>query len=286
MLRSMLRCAGPAGLLASGFAAAANANARCDSKPGRLQGRSTIVTGGASGMGAASAKLFAAEGAKVTVVDVNGEGAAAVAAQIRATGGTAIAVTADLTDEAAVTRAVQTAEAAHGPCTALFNVAGGMVIKPFLELTRQDWDGLMAKNVTTMFLMTRAALPGMIAAGGGSIVCMSSVSAMYATPTEVAYNASKGACHMLARAVGVEFKDRGVRVNTVCPGFVDTPHGRNELRDLQAHGVPATEEDIAKLQGRLGRPEDIAYVALFLLSDESCFMTCSHVTADGGLSAE
>ena len=237
-------------------------------------------------MGAASAKLFAAEGAKVTVVDVNDEGAAAVAAQIRATGGTAIAVTADLTDEAAVTRAVQTAEAAHGPCTALFNVAGGMVIKPFLELTRQDWDGLMAKNVTTMFLMTRAALPGMIAAGGGSIVCMSSVSAIYATPTEVAYNASKGACHMLARAVGVEFKDRGVRVNTVCPGFVDTPHGRNELRDLQAHGVPATEEDIAKLQGRLGRPEDIAYVALFLLSDESCFMTCSHVTADGGLSAE
>ena len=89
-----------------------------------------------------------------------------------------------------------------------------------------------------------------------------------------------------ARAVGVEFKDRGVRVNTVCPGFIDTPHGRNELRDLQAHGVPATEEDIAKLQGRLGRAEDIAYVALFLLSDESCFMTCSHVTADGGLSAE
>ena len=180
MLRSMLRRAGPAGFaLAGGFAAA---NARCDSKPGRLQGRSTIVTGGASGMGAASAKLFAAEGAKVTVIDVNGEGAANVAAQIRASGGTAIAVTADLTDEAAVIGAVQVAEAVHGPCTALFNVAGGMVIKPFLELTRDDWDGLMAKNVTTMFLMTKAALPGMVAAGGGSIVCMSSVSAMYAAP--------------------------------------------------------------------------------------------------------
>ena len=113
---------------------------------------------------------------------MNGEGAANVAAQIRASGGTAIAVTADLTDEAAVIGAVQVAEAVHGPCTALFNVAGGMVIKPFLELTRDDWDGLMAKNVTTMFLMTKAALPGMVAAGGGSIVCMSSVSAMYATP--------------------------------------------------------------------------------------------------------
>jgi len=99
-------------------------------------------------MGAASAKLFAAEGAKVAVVDVNGEGAAAVAAQICASGGTAIAVTADLTDEAQVIRAVTRIEAAHGPCTALFNVAGGMVIKPFLELTREDWDGLMAKNAT------------------------------------------------------------------------------------------------------------------------------------------
>ena len=286
-----MRRIAPASLIASGVALVSNGpsglqHASCESKPGRLQGRSTIVTGGASGMGAASAKLFAAEGAKVAVVDVNGEGAAAVAAQICASGGTAIAVTADLTDEAQVIRAVTRIEAAHGPCTALFNVAGGMVIKPFLELTREDWDGLMAKNATSMFLMTKAALPGMVAAGGGSIVCMSSVSAMYATPTECAYNASKGACHMLARAVGVEFKDRGVRVNTVCPGFIDTPHGRQEIADLTAQGVPCTEADIIKMQGRLGRAEDIANVALFLLSDESSFMTCSHVTADGGLSAE
>lgn len=276
-----------ASLLSGGFAwSSLQMPMRCEKGQGRLQGRAAIVTGGASGMGAAGAKLFAAEGAKVAVVDINGVGAAAVVAEIHASGGVAIAVEADLTDEAAVEHAVQTAEAAHGPCTALFNVAGGMVIKPFLELTRQDWDGLMAKNVTSMFLMTRAALPSMVAAGGGSIVCMSSVSAMYATPTEVAYNASKGACHMLARAVGVEFKDRGVRVNTVCPGFIDTPHGRAEIRDLTAQGVQCTEADIVKMQGRLGRPQDIANVALFLLSDESSFMTCSHVTADGGLSAE
>lgn len=276
-----------ASLLSGGFAwSSLQMPVRCEERQGRLQGRAAIVTGGASGMGAASAKLFAAEGAKVAVVDINGVGAAAVVAEIHASGGVAIAVEADLTDEAAVEHAVQTAEAAHGPCTALFNVAGGMVIKPFLELTRQDWDGLMAKNATSMFLMTRAALPSMVAAGGGSIVCMSSVSAMYATPTEVAYNASKGACHMLARAVGVEFKDRGVRVNTVCPGFIDTPHGRAEIRDLTAQGVQCTEADIVKMQGRLGRPQDIANVALFLLSDESSFMTCSHVTADGGLSAE
>ena len=260
----------------------------CQSSPsgkGRLDGRSAIVTGGASGMGKASAMLFAAEGAKVCIVDINGAGARTVAAEIVRNGGVCISVQADLTDKAAVDAAVKTAEEAHGPCTALFNVAGGMVIKPFLELTRDDWDGLMAKNVTSMFLMTQAVLPGMLRAGGGSIVCMSSISAIYATPTEVAYNASKGACHMLARSVGVEFRDRNVRVNSVCPGFIDTPHGRAEIRDLTAQGVECTEGDIVKAQGRLGRPIDIANVALFLLSDEASFVTGAHVTADGGFSA-
>ena len=265
--------------------ATSTSTCRSSAGTGRLHGRSTIVTGGASGMGAASAKLFAAEGAKVAVVDINGAGARTVAADIVAGGGTAIAVQADLTDKMAVDAAVKAAEEAHGPCTALFNVAGGMVIKPFLELTRGDWDGLMAKNVTSMFLMTQAVMPGMLRAGGGSIVCMSSISAIYATPTEVAYNASKGACHMLARSVGVEFRDRNVRVNTVCPGFIDTPHGRAEIRDLTSHGVDCTEADIVKAQGRLGRPVDIANVALFLLSDEASFVTCAHVTADGGFSA-
>ncbi|EOD10335.1 short-chain dehydrogenase [Emiliania huxleyi CCMP1516] len=136
-----------------------------------------------------------------------------------------------------------------------------------------------------MFLMTRAVLPGMLKAGGGAIVCTSSISAVFATPGEVLYDASKGACHMFARAVAVEFRDRGVRCNTVCPGFVDTPHGRKEIRELTALGVPASEQDIAEAQGRLGQPDDIAKVALFLLSDDSSFVTGSHVFADGGFSA-
>ncbi|EOD07195.1 short-chain dehydrogenase [Emiliania huxleyi CCMP1516] len=247
----------------------------CDRRTGRLEGRSTIVTGAASGMGAASAKLFAAEGAKVAVVDVNAAGAEAVAAEIRAAGGVAIAVS----------EAVAAAEAAHGPCVCLFNHAGGLSVKPFLDLTLAEWDALFAKNVTSMFLMTRAVLPGMLKAGGGAIVCTSSISAVFATPGEVLYDASKGACHMFARAVAVEFRDRGVRCNTVCPGFVDTPHGRKEIRELTALGVPASEQDIAEAQGRLGQPDDIAKVALFLLSDDSSFVTGSHVFADGGFSA-
>ena len=156
---------------------------QCDSKrPGRLEGRSTIVTGAASGMGKASAKLFASEGAKVAVVDVNGPGAEAVASEIRACGGVAIAVACDLTSEKEVASAVKTIEAAHGPCRALFNHAGGLSVKPFLELTLTEWNGLFARNVNSMFLMTREVLPGMLKAGGGAIVCTSSISAVYATP--------------------------------------------------------------------------------------------------------
>lgn len=269
---------------------------------GRLEGRSTIVTGAASGMGEASAKLFAAEGAKVAVVDINSSGAVRVAAEIRAAGGRAIAVPCDLTNEGDVKAAVRRIEAAHGPCTHLFNHAGGITIKPFLELTLEDWEALFARNVTSMFLMTKYALPGMLQAGGGAIVCTSSISAVYATPTEVLYDATKGACHQFARAIAVEYRDRNVRCNTVCPGFIgacipsisprvpiapaDTPHGRREIRELQALGVDGTSEaDIIAAQGRIGRPADVATAALFLLSDDASFVTGAHLFVDGGFSA-
>jgi NAD(P)-dependent dehydrogenase (short-subunit alcohol dehydrogenase family) len=251
----------------------------------RLAGKATIVTGAASGMGAASARLFAAEGATVAIVDINEEGALAVAAEIRSAGGSARAFGCDLGDETQVQRTVATIEGAHGPTQALFNHAGGITIKPFLELSVADWDGLMARNVKSMFLMTRAALPGMIAAGGGAIVCTSSISAVYATPMEVLYDTTKGACHMFARAIAVEFRDRNIRCNSVCPGFIDTPHGQREMRELQALGVPASEADIAAQQGRLGRPMDVATAALFLLSDEAGFITGTHLFVDGGFSA-
>lgn len=251
----------------------------------RLAGKTTIVTGAASGMGAASAQLFAAEGASVALVDINEEGAQTIAAEIRNAGGTARAFGCDLSDEVQVRRTVAAIETACGPTRALFNHAGGITIKPFLELSVADWDALMNRNVKSMFLMTRAALPAMIAAGGGAIVCTSSISAVYATPMEVLYDTTKGACHMFARAIAVEFRDRNVRCNSVCPGFIDTPHGRREMRELQSLGVPASEVDIAAAQGRLGRPPDIANAALFLLSDEASFITGAHLFVDGGFSA-
>lgn len=133
--------------------------------------------------------------------------------------------------------------------------------------------------------MTRTVLPHMIAAGGGSIVCTSSISAVAATPTEVVYNATKGACHMFARAIAVEFRDRNIRCNTVCPGFIDTPHGRREIRELTAHGVDASEATIAAQQGRLCSPEEVAKAALFLASDDASFVTGAHLFVDNGFTA-
>lgn len=252
---------------------------------GRLAGKTAIISGGATGMGGAAALLFAAEGAAVAIIDRNLAEARARVAEITAAGGRATAIEADVSDEAQVATAVEAATAAHGPANVLFNHAGTIVIKPFLETTLAEWEWLHAVNVRSMFLMTRAVLPGMIAQGGGSIVCTSSISAVAGTPMEVLYDTTKGAVHMFARAIAVEFRDRGIRCNAVCPGFIKTPHGLREVRELQALGVDVSEAAIAAAQGRIGTPEEVAQAALFLASDEASFVNGTHLFVDNGFTA-
>jgi NAD(P)-dependent dehydrogenase (short-subunit alcohol dehydrogenase family) len=252
---------------------------------GRLAGKVVIVSGGATGMGGAASSLFAAEGAKVAVVDRNLEAARDRVEAIRREGGVAEAFGADVSVAAEVEAAVRVAEAAHGPANVLFNHAGTIVIKPFLETTEEEWDWLHAVNVRSMFLMTKAVLPGMLAQGGGSIVCTSSISAVAGTPMEVLYDTTKGAVHMFARAIAVEFRDRGIRCNAVCPGFIETPHGLREVRDLQALGVDVSEDAIRTAQGRIGKPEEVARAALFLASDEASFVNGAHLFVDNGFTA-
>jgi NAD(P)-dependent dehydrogenase (short-subunit alcohol dehydrogenase family) len=236
-------------------------------------------------MGGAASSLFAAEGAKVAVVDRNLEAALERVEAIRREGGTAAAFHADVSVAAEVEAAVKGAEAAHGPATVLFNHAGTILIKPFLETTEAEWDWLHAVNVKSMFLMTRAVLPGMIAAGSGSIVCTSSISAVAGTPMEVLYDTTKGAVHMFARAIAVEFRDRGIRCNALCPGFIRTPHGNREVAELTAQGVDASGAGLAARQGRIGEPEELARAALFLASDDASFVTGAQLFADGGFTA-
>lgn len=252
---------------------------------GRLAGKTAIVSGGAGGCGAAAVRLFAAEGAAVGIIDRDAVRGAALAAELTADGFAAHFAACDVADAAQVTAAVAAVNAALGPVNVLFNHAGTIVIKPFLQTEEADWDFLFDVNVKSMYLMTRAVLPQMLAQGGGSIVCTSSISAVYATPNEVLYDATKGACHMFARAIAVEFRDQGIRCNAVCPGFIDTPHGQREVAELTALGVDVSEAAIKAAQGRLGRPEDIARAALYLASDDAEFVNGAQLFVDGGFSA-
>ena len=252
---------------------------------GRLSGKVAIISGGATGLGAAAARLFAAEGAAVGIIDRHVQAGQVLAFELVQASHRAMFATADVSQKAQVESAVATVKSQLGPVNVLFNHAGTIVIKPFLETEEEDWDFLFDVNVKSMYLMTRAVLPMMLEAGKGAIVCTSSISAVYATPMEVLYDATKGACHMFARAIAVEFRDKGIRCNAVCPGFIETPHGLREIKELTALGVDASEAAITAAQGRLGRPEDIARAALYLASDDAEFVNGTQLFVDGGFSA-
>jgi NAD(P)-dependent dehydrogenase (short-subunit alcohol dehydrogenase family) len=252
---------------------------------GRLEGKVALISGGATGMGGAATRLFAQEGASVGIVDRNREAGEALAAELISAGHRVVFAVADVSKAAEVAAAVRAVRNALGPISVLFNHAGSIVVKPFLETTEEAWDWLMAVNVKSMYLVTRAVLPDMISAGGGSIVCTSSISAVAATPMEVLYDTTKGACRMFARAIAVEYRDHNIRCNAVCPGFIRTPHGNREVELLSKYGVDVSDAAIAAQQGRMGEPEDVARPALYLASDESRFVTGVQLFVDNGFTA-
>ncbi|MGO2860898.1 MAG: SDR family NAD(P)-dependent oxidoreductase [Brevibacterium sp.] len=252
---------------------------------GRLAGKTALISGGAGGCGLAATRRFAAEGAAVGIVDLPGSRGAEVAAELTEQGHRVTFAPADVSDEEQVNRAASQVQAELGNVTVLFNHAGSIVISPFLDTTVDDWDRLMGINVRSMFLMSRAVIPQMLEAGHGSIVCTSSISAVAATPMEVLYNTTKGAVHMFARALAVEFRDRGIRANAVCPGFIETPHGQREVEQLTRFGVDVSDEALAEQQGRMCTPEEVANAALFLASDEASFVNGTHLFVDNAYTA-
>ena len=251
----------------------------------RLFDRIAFISGGANGVGAAAARLFCDEGATVVVVDKDALAGEALVAEIQAGGGQASFIAADVSKPEAVDAAVAQVMGDHDHIDILFNHAGAIVVKPFLSHTIEDWDLMMDNNAKSAFLVTRAVLPGMLERGHGSIINTSSTAISVCSKMESAYIASKAAMHQLARAVAVEYRDSGVRCNLICPNFIRTKHGEDEIAQLRAFGVLATEDDVNTLQGRICEPEEVASVALFLASDDSSFVNGAEIYVDNTFTA-
>jgi meso-butanediol dehydrogenase/(S,S)-butanediol dehydrogenase/diacetyl reductase len=272
----------------------------------RFTGKVALITGGGSGIGEATAKRFAQEGAKVVVVDINEESARRVVREMQASGAQGSAFRADVADptdaEAMITHAVET----FGRLDILHNNATALEVGRVADLTIEGWNRTIAVNLTATFLGTKCALPVMIRQGGGVIINTASISGLSGDYGLAAYNAAKAGVINFTRTTAIEYARHNIRANCVCPGAIATPPllalvGQGEARlphitaapssaptrELTAEERQRTRQRMEQAHpvGRLGKPEEIANVVLFLASDDAAFVTGAAYVADGGLTA-
>ena len=247
-----------------------------------LNGKRALVTGAASGMGAASAELLAAEGARVVLADIDLDGAEAVARVIRNGGAEATAVGCDVASTTDVKRAVDTAVQSFGGLDIVVNCAGIIRRASVVETTEDEWDRVMAVNIGSVFLTGKHAVPVMAAGDGGSIVNISSGWGLKGGPDAASYCASKGAVVNLTRAMAIDHGPQGIRVNCICPGDTDTPMLRSEARQLGLDEAAFLKESAERPLNRLGSAEDIARAVLYFASQDSAWVTGSTLVVDGG----
>ncbi len=251
----------------------------------RLLGKSCVITGAAFGIGRATAMVFAREGARLTLTDIQEEPLQALANELRATGVAVEAVTGDVANPADAQRMIQAAVDRFGRLDVLVANAGIIPLGDVLETTPDDWDRVMAVDGRGMFLTCKYAIEAMVRTGGGSIVCLSSISGMAGQKRQAAYGPAKFVATGLTKHLAVEWADQGIRVNAVAPGTIRTervkrlpeePGGIEYLRAIEKmHPM-----------GRIGEPEEVAKAILFLASDDASFITGAVLPVDGGYLAQ
>jgi 2-hydroxycyclohexanecarboxyl-CoA dehydrogenase len=245
-----------------------------------IKGKVAIVTGAGSGLGLATAKRFAREGVRVALWDINEAGAQQAVAEIAQAGGTAIASHVDVSARADIETALKRVHAEFGPVSILVNNAGMTGFSAFMDITEQAWDRMITVNLKSMYLVTHAVLPDMLAAKWGRIINISSSSAQAGASTMAHYAASKGGVIGFTKALALELATSGITVNNVPPGFVDTPM----LRASNSLIAAGTIDQVAEKSPmkRPGRPEDIAAACAFLATEDASYITGHTLNVNGG----
>ena len=251
----------------------------------KLNQRVAVITGAGSGIGRAMALLFAREGARVLVADVNGGAAEETVAQVVAAGGIAEARTVDVTSPEQVRGMIERAVEAHGKIDILCNNAGIGSTTDIVECEPDEWDRVMTVNVKSVYLGCKYVIPQMLKQGGGAIINTASVAGMIGIVKRASYSTSKGAVIALTRQVAIESVEQGIRVNCLCPGTVDSPWVGRLLSQADDPAQARTALQARQPMGRLGTPEEIAAAALYLASDDAAFITGTGLVIDGGWTA-
>lgn len=250
----------------------------------RVKDKVALVTGAGAGIGKASAVLLAREGARVGVADFDAAAAEVTTQIIREAGGEAISITGDVSVETDCARLIEVVTTRWGRLDVLCNIAGIVLGGVVDQTTDKEWNASMDVNLRSIYLCSKHAIPWMRRFGGGTIVNMASVAGLMGVKNRAAYSASKGGVIGLTKSMAIDYVEDGIRVNSICPGTVDSPSLQKRLEALPDPAAARRDFTSRQPMKRFGRPEEIAYAVLFLSSDESSFITGTEIVVDGGMS--